>query len=58
MTQDELKLKMNFLLEKYKDGNNIRKLIGESVQLGMDYQEQLIKEGINIVFKTLHKKIK
>ncbi len=34
-----------------------RQIIAKAVQLGMDYQEQKIKEGIDIVFKALHEKM-
>lgn len=57
MTQDQLKKAMNALLTKSKiEGTDNKKIIGEAVQLGMQYQEEKIKEGINIVFSELNKK--
>ena len=35
---------------------NPKIIIAKAVQLGMNYQEQKIKEGLNIVFSTLHNK--
>lgn len=34
---------------------NERQIIARAVQLGMKYQEEKIKEGINIVFEELNK---
>ena len=33
-----------------------RQIIAKAVQLGMKYQEEKIKKGINIVFEELNKK--
>lgn len=56
MTQDQLKKAMNALLTKSKiEGTDNKKIIGEAVQLGMQYQEEKIKEGLHIVFSELHK---
>ena len=46
---------MQFLLsESEKKKLSVKQIIAKSVQLGMDYQEQKIKSGINIVFDSLH----
>lgn len=65
MTDKEMKLEMdalvhliigthpesvtNELIVRYKQA------IAKAVQLGMQYQEEKIKSGINIVFQELHK---
>ena len=35
---------------------NFKKIIAKAVELGMKYQEDKIKQGIDIVFDELHKK--
>lgn len=48
---------MQFLLsESEKKKLSVKQIIAKAVQLGMDYQEQKIKNGINIVFDSLHTK--
>lgn len=59
MTEKQLKTSMNLLfdeLEKSNDKINDRKIIAKAVNLGMKYQEDKIKDGINIVFEELNKK--
>lgn len=54
MTDIELKQQMTLLFSQY----NIEKpqiIIAKAVQLGMKYQEEKIKYGINIVFNNLNK---
>jgi len=60
MTQNQLKIMMHNLLTELENSKNKKtngKIIAKAVQLGMKYQEEKIKEGINIVFEELHKKI-
>ena len=48
---------MKELLKEVEDKKlNPKVIIAKAVQLGMNYQEQKIKEGLNIVFSTLHNK--
>ena len=48
---------MKELLKEVEDKRlNPKIIIAKAVQLGMNYQEQKIKEGLNIVFSTLHNK--
>ena len=48
---------MQFLLsESEKKKLSAKQIIAKAVQLGMDYQEQKIKNGISIVFSALHDK--
>ena len=48
---------MKFLLsESEKKKLSVKPIIAKAVQLGMDYQEQKIKNGISIVFNALHDK--
>lgn len=57
MIQKELIESMNLLLSelnKSDDVNNKKTVIAKAVQLGMKYQEQKIKTGIDIVFNSLH----
>ena len=58
MSDKELKDKMNILYAKLlrsENKINDKKIIAEAVQLGMKYQEERIKEGIEIVFRELNK---
>jgi transcription termination factor NusB len=56
MTDNELKQKLNELVEiAYNQNVNIKVIIGKAVSLGMKYQEDKIKEQINILFKNLNK---
>ena len=58
MTNKELQINMDALfneLEKSDDKKNDKIVIAKAVQLGMKYQEDRIKEGIDIVFDELHK---
>lgn len=57
MTDKQLKEELNKLYRLYSKGMDIKIILAKSVQLGMDYQEQKIKEGIDIVFKALHEKM-
>lgn len=62
MTQSELKQAMTALhSECIKNATNFetpnfKQIIAKAVQLGMKYQEDVIKEGIDIIFKELHNK--
>ena len=57
MTDKVLQTYMNGMLVACKEKNpNFRSIIASAVQLGMKYQEEKIKEGINIVFEELHNK--
>ena len=48
---------MQFLLsESEKKKLSVKQIIAKAVQLGMDYQEQKIKNGISIVFSALNDK--
>ena len=48
---------MKELLKEVEDKKlNPKIIIAKAVQLGMNYQEQKIKESLNIVFSTLHNK--
>lgn len=41
--------------ECHNAGPDYKKIIAKAVSLGMKYQEEKIKKGINIVFEELHK---
>ena len=57
MTDKVLQTYMNGMLVACKERNpNFREIIAGAVQLGMQYQEEKIKSGIDIVFNELHKK--
>ena len=57
MTEKQFKENMTAIYKEYIEyKNDIKSIIAKSVQLGMQYQEEKIKEGINIVFSELHKK--
>ena len=59
MTEKELKIMMHKLLEELSNSTNKEtdaKIIAKAVNLGMKYQEEKIKSGIEIVFKELHNK--
>ena len=59
MTNKVLQTYMTGLLASCNENNpNFKEIIAHAVQLGMQYQEEKIKEGIEIVFNELHKKIK
>lgn len=53
MTEKQLKDSLNLIYIEYSKTNDIKKAIAKAVQLGMNYQTQKIKEGIDIVFKEL-----
>ena len=59
MTEKQLKDNMNALISELHNpivSNTVineKQIIAKAVQLGMDYQKQKIKEGINIVFNEL-----
>lgn len=61
MTETQLKLSMNKLIEDLHNPTvsntavNERQVIAKAVQLGMQYQEEKIKKGIEIVFEEIHK---
>lgn len=59
MTKDELKTNMTQLfniLEQATTAEQKKQIIGSAVQLGMKYQEELIRSGIDTVFHALHMK--
>ena len=59
MTENQLKNAMHTLFDELKKSNNEKidkTIIAKAVNLGMKYQEEKIKEGINIVFEELHNK--
>lgn len=62
MTEQQLKDNMNALISELHNpivSNTIisdKQVIAKAVQLGMKYQEEKIKEGIDIIFKELHNK--
>lgn len=57
MTIEELKKRMTALvIAVEKNPNDLKKVIAQAVTLGMTYQEELIKAGIDTVFEQLHKK--
>lgn len=57
MTEKELKEGMDICYKEcFTDKRNFKKIIAKAVELGMKYQEDKIKQGINIVFDELHKK--
>lgn len=61
MTKEQLSSSMDKLLDELSKSDNKKLdklIIAKAVQLGMQYQEELIKEGINIVFNSLHDKYK
>lgn len=56
MKLDDEKLKVilnNLYLELGKKDSNPKIILAKAVSLGMKYQEEKIKEGINIVFENL-----
>ena len=58
MSGEQLKNEMTKLQQELQKSDNQKTdkiIIAKAVQLGMTYQEELIKNGINIVFKELHK---
>lgn len=62
MTQSELKQAMTKLYQELLNpivqnhAVTHKNVIAKAVQLGMKYQEDIIKEGIDIIFKELHNK--
>ena len=57
MLTKDLQEQMNILVNECENKpENFRTIIAKAVQLGMNFQEQKIKEGINIVFNSLHMK--
>ena len=59
MTENQLKNVMHTLFDELKKSNDektYKTIIAKAVNLGMKYQEEKIKEGINIVFAELHNK--
>lgn len=52
-----IKKEMNKLLQKcYEEEKDYKKIIAAAVSLGMKYQEDKIKDGINIVFEEINKR--
>jgi hypothetical protein len=57
MLESELKQYMDGLYKSCSNKSmNLKNVIANAVQLGMRYQEEKIKSGIDIVFNELHKK--
>jgi hypothetical protein len=57
MTENELKEGMNILYKEcFTNNRRFKKIIAKAVELGMKYQEDKIKQGIDIVFHALHMK--
>ena len=59
MNENKLKNEMHTIFDELKKSNNEKTdktNIAKAVNLGMKYQEEKIKEGINIVFEELHNK--
>lgn len=57
MTEQQLKERMEVCYKEcFTEKRNFKKIIAKAVQLGMQYREEMIKEGINIVFNSLHDK--
>ena len=54
ITEQEFKNILNSIYNKCIKTNNIKQAIAEAVEFGMQYREQQIRDGINIVFNTLH----
>ncbi len=56
MTEKELKEGMEICYKEcFTEKRNFKKIIAKAVQLGMKYQENKIKQGIDIVFDELNK---
>jgi len=57
MNENKLKEAMNVLLALCnQEEKDYKKIIASAVALGMKYQEEKIRKGIDIVFDTLHNK--
>ena len=62
MTAKQLKDNMNALVSELHNPTisntviNEKQVIAKAVQLGMRYQEEKIKKGIDIIFTELHNK--
>ena len=59
MTKEQLQAMMDKLLEELSNSSSKKQdkiILAKAVQLGMQYQEEMIKDGINIVFNSLHDK--
>lgn len=55
MNDEQLKTMLNTLyLELKADKTNARIILAKAVSLGMKYQEEKIKQGINVVFENLN----
>ena len=55
MLESELKQYMDGLYKSCSNKSmNLKNVIANAVQLGMRYQEEKIKSGIDIVFNELH----
>lgn len=51
----ELTNLLNGLVAKYINRNpDVKDIIAHAVTIGMDYQEEKIKQGIDIAFQALH----
>lgn len=62
MTKEQLQKRMTQLMNELHNPivsntpANEKQIIAKAVQLGMQYREEMIKEGINIVFNSLYDK--
>ncbi len=54
MSEQDFKKVLSAIYERCVKTNNIKQAIAEAVDFGMQYREQQIRDGINIVFNTLH----
>lgn len=59
MTELEFKKALDTLFKELNKSDNAKSdksILAKAVQLGMKYQEDKIRQGIEIVFDELHKK--
>lgn len=56
MTDNQLKESLTKIYNECKSKKDVKIALAKAVQLGMNYQEELIKAGIDTVFEELHKK--
>lgn len=59
MTELEFKKALDTLFKELNKSDNTKSdksILAKAVQLGMKYQEDKIRQGIDIVFDELHKK--
>lgn len=56
MTEKQLKDNLTKIHNECLTTKNIKVGLAKAVQLGMNYQEELIKAGMDAVFEELHRK--